>query len=288
MVLFCFLDVNSLPLTRSCYTPPENTIDMAVKEEFIFIKNMNRKDNYSFNMGIPGDTSIGLDFSLIHYNAAEIGGIRPDDILFNFWHFTGEYFDDKLDSGISLVVRIPTGPDAYTDEKSRNLSFGNSELKISPVVSLNCTDHEMLVLNLSYTFREGRGEDLYSGFKINPLKSETYKSLFGLNPFYKNTFLDGENLKNDYASISAGLLSSRLIPWIFFTEIYYSSGIYRGGDGIEHIQIEGAGVNPLLLSAGFKYYFSDSFFVQCSDIVNLLEEEGFIKNKVEIGLNIFF
>ncbi len=288
MVLFCFSDAYSFPLTRSCYTPSENTIDTALKEEFVYIKNMNRKDNFSFNFGIPGDTSLGLDFSLISYSPAETGGGIPGDILFNIWHFTGDYFDDTVKSGLSLVFRIPTGPDAYSDEKCRNLSFGNNEFKIAPVLSFILTRHEILNLNMSYTFREGRGDDLYNGFKVNPLKAETYKAFFGLNPFYDDAFLSGDNLKNDYASIAAGLVSARLLPWVFFTEIYYSSKIYSGSEGHDDLNIEGADVKPLLLSMGVKYVFSDSFFIQISETVNLFNNKGYIKNTLEFSMNIFF
>jgi len=287
MVLFCFSDIYSLPLTRSCYTPAEDKIDMSITEQFIYIENMNRKDNFSFNIGIGSYTSAGFDFSLIHYNSFETGESIPGDILFNLWHFIGEYFDGTFKTGVNLVVMIPTGPDAYTDEKCRNLSFGNNELKITPVLTLNLSSKEILIFNPSYTFREGRGEDLYSGFKLNPMNSETYESCLGLNPFYEDSFLDGENLRNDYASISAGIVTSRIYPLIIFSEVYYSSGITNCGND-DDINIEGAGVNPLLLSAGIKYFFSESFFIQISDIVDLLQNEEYIKNRAEFSLNIFF
>ena len=288
MVLFYFSDVHSLPLTRSCYTPPEDRVDLALKEEFIYIDNMNRKDNFSFNLGLQGDYSIGFDFSLIHYNSYDTGISRPGDILFNLWHFTGNYFDGYIDSGINIVMRIPTGPDAYTSEMCRNLSLGNSELKITPAVSINLTGHEVLLLNLSYIFREAGGENLYSGFKINPAQSETFKSCFGLNPFYKDSFVYHEKLKNDYISVSGGFLTSRLLPCVLFAELYYSTGVYKGDYTREGGNIEGNKVNPLLSSIGIKYFFSDSFFIQGSEVVNFLQMNGYIKNTTEFTLNIFF
>jgi len=288
LVLFCILDTFSLPLTRTSYTLPENKIDLSLREEFIYIENMNRRDNFSLNLGLPGNTSIGFDFSLINYTTFEIGDSIPGDILFNIWHFTGDYFDGTVNSGINLVLRIPTGPDAYISEKSRNLAFGNNEIKITPVLSFNLSDFEVLSVNLSYTFREGRGEDLYSGFKFNLLKSETYKAGFGLNPFYEESFFEGKNLKNDYSSVAGGLITSRLYPWIFFAEIYYSTRLDQGGEYLSNISIEGDQINPLLLSMGAKYSFSDSFFVLVSGMVNLLNDDGYIKNTTEFSLNIFF
>ncbi len=288
MVLFCFSDIKSLPLTKTCYTPSENKIDMLLKEEFIYIDSMNRKDNYSFNLGMPSNSSIGFDFSLINYDSLKVGENKPGDILFNLWHFTGSYFDGAFETGLSVVVRIPTGQNAYNDEKCRNLSFGNSELKFTPVFSFNVSSREILLLNPGYTFREASGENLYSGFRVNPLNRETYKSCLGLNPFYQGSFLEGKRLKNDYASISAGAITSRLYPSVFFIELYYSSRLYRGKEDLMNISIEGDRVSPFLLSVGGKYFFSSSFFFQISDIFTLIGEDGYIKNTAEFGLNIFF
>jgi hypothetical protein len=288
LVLFCFSGAFSLPLSRTVYTLPEEKIDIAFNQELVYIENMNRVDNFVFNLGLPWDTSFGFDFSIIHNDYKKAGSGVPGDILFNLWHFVGDYFDGAVSSGLSIVVRIPTGPDAYVDEKFRNLSYGYSELKFSPVLSFSLSQYEDLIFNLSYTFREGRGEDLYSSLKLNPFNGESYKSVFGLNPCSENSFFEGEKLKNDYASISAGFITSRLHPWIFFSEIYYSSGFYNKNNDTESINIEGNGVNPILLSLGIKYVFSNSFFIQLSDTAPLIQSQGYIKNRVELSLNIFF
>ena len=288
LALFCFSDIYPLPLTRTCYTTPQDTIDITFSEEFIYINSMNRKDIFSFNLGIFRNTSIGLDFSLINYHALDAGENRPGDIFFNFWHYCGDIFNGFIDTGFNIVIRIPAGPDAYTDEKCRNLSFGNNELKLGSVFSFNLSDSETVTLNFNYIFREGRGERLYSGINLNPSKSDTYKSCFGLNPSYEGSFLEGENLKNDYMSISAGVITSALYPWIFFGELYYSARPYRGKDAIEKINIEGDGVNPFLFSMGLKFFFSQSVFLQVSNTLNLMMDEKFIKSSSQFGLNLFF
>ncbi len=288
LVLFCFSDLFSIPLTRTCYTLPEEKIDLAFNQELIYINNMNRLDNFEFNFGLTGDTSFGFDFTMIHYDYSDAGRGVPGDILFNLWHFVGDYFDGAVSTGISFVVRIPTGPDAYLEERVRNLSYGHDEIILSPVFSFSLSDHEDLSFNLSYIFREGRNGDIYSGFNVNPFEREFYKSLLGLNPFYEDAFLEGENLKNDYSSASAAIMTSRLKPWIFFIGIYYSSGFYNKAGYTDSINIEGDGVNPLLLSGGIKYLFSESFFIQISDTAALLQYNGYFKNRVELSLNVFF
>ena len=288
MALFFLSDLYSLPLTRSCYTTPNDKMDLTFKGEFVHIDSIYRKDNFSANIGISNKTNVGFDFSLIHSNFNEISGGEPGDIFFNFWRFLGDFYNDSISSGIGMVIRIPVGADAYIDEKYRNLSFGNNELKIITVFSGKITNKDRMIFNLSYTFRAAKGEDFYGGFKLNPMKSDTYKSFFGLNPFFKGAFLEGERLKNDYAAIAAGFITSRQYPWIFFTEIYYSSRIYQGKDAIERINIEGDNVNPLLLSLGAKYFFSDSFYLEFAGILDLLMNNGYIKGKSEFSINIFF
>ncbi|MCL2155972.1 MAG: hypothetical protein FWH53_09935 [Leptospirales bacterium] len=288
IVLFFLSNLYSLPLTRTCYTAPDDKIDLTFKEEFIHIDSMNRKDNFSLNMGISNKTSIGFDFSFIHSKFHEINSGEFDDIFFNFWHFLGDFYNDSISAGFGMVIRIPTGRDAYIDEKYRNLSFGNDEFKIIAAISNKITNKDRMIFNVSYTFRAAKGEDFYSGFNLNPIKLDTYKSFFGLNPFIEGSFLEGERLKNDYAAIAAGFITSRLYPWIFFSEIYYSSRIYQGKDGIEGINIEGDNVNPLLLSLGMKYFFSDSFYLEFAGILDLLMNDGYIKRRSEFSINIFF
>ncbi len=287
MVLFFFSDSYSLPLTRSCYTPPEDIVDLSLKEEFVYSGKVNRKDDFAFNLGLPGDNSIGFDFSVIHYEVSDTGMSIPGDIFFNLWHFTGDFFDGLMKTGLGVVMRIPTGPDAYADEQCRNLSLGNSELKITPVVSLNLSAKEVLVLNFSYIFREAGGENIYSGFKINPARGETYKSCFGLNPLFRDSFLYHEKLKNDYISVSGGIISSRLYPFVLFTELYCSTGIYKGSYIKQGGDIEGNRTH-LKSSIGVKYFFYRSFYMQGAGIAELLHRDGAVKNTLELTLNIFF
>ena len=288
MVLFFLSDLHSLSLTRSCYTTPDDKIDLTIKEEFIHIDSMNRKDDFSLNIGVSHKTNIGFDFSLIHNKFFEINGGEAGDIFFNFWHFLGDFYDDSFSSGIGMIIRIPTGRNAYIDEKYRNLTFGNDELKLLAVFSKKIASKDRMIFNLSYTFRSAKAEDFYGGFYLNPAKRDTYKSFFGLNPFFKGGFLEGERLKNDYGAIAVGFITSRVYPWIFFSEIYYSSRIYQDKDAIEGINIEGDNVNPLLLSLGTKYFFSDSFYLEFAGILDLLMNDGYIKRKAEFSINIFF
>lgn len=287
LVLFCFLEANSLPLTRTCYTLPEEKVDIALGQELIYSDNLNRLDYFTFSFGLPEDSSFGFNFSLIH-NYNEIREFVPGDILFSLWHFFGDYFSGNVSYGINLVIRIPSGPDVYTNSEVQNISYGHNELTVTPVVTFTLSGYENIVLNMSYTFREGRDEDMYSGFNINPLKEETYKSILGLNPFSENAFLNIERIKNDYVSISAGLITSRFLPWIFIIEMYYSTGFKNRDDIAGGIDIEGSKANPLLLSGGVKYFFSDSLFVQAAEIVTLVDSNRYIKNRVALSLNIFF
>jgi hypothetical protein len=288
MVLFCFTELNSLPLTRSSYTLPEDKIDMSLKSEFIYTGKNSRKDIYDLNIGVTGDSSVGFNFSLIHCDFRDTGLGVSDDILFNFWHFTGDYLGRFLSSGISVVVRVPTGQDAYLDDRYRNLSFGNHEIKFSPVITIRPGLAEYIILNLSYSFREGMDEDFYGGLRINPAKKRTYASFFGLNPFYKGSFLEKKRLENDFVSISGAVLTSRFYPFALFSEIYFSSGVCKTDERRGSLNIEGSGVRPLLLSAGGKYFFNESIYIQIWGAADLLKNQGYIKSRTELSLNAVF
>ena len=90
MALLCFADIYSLPLTKTCYTLPRDKIDIIFREEFIYIDSLNRKDIFSFDIGIFRNTSAGFEFSLINYSASDTWENRPGDVLFNLWHYFGD------------------------------------------------------------------------------------------------------------------------------------------------------------------------------------------------------
>lgn len=277
----------SLPLSRTCYTVPVDTIDFYFGEEFIADSKVHRVDLITLNLGLTDATTLGVRWGVLNYDLA---GNESDsgDLLLELWHYTGRYFDEKLDTGISSSLRIPTGPDPGMDEKWKNLSVGRSELKIGPVLSLRLTEGEVLNLNLNYIFREGRGEDFYGGFRYNLKKSETYKSVFGLNPFFKDSFLSGNRLSDDYITTAFSVIESRLYPFVLYAEVYHAFTDFRSDRDIPEGSVEGEGGSLTILSAGFKYFVRDSFFCNFYGTANPFYTENEHLWSAGAGINVFF
>ena len=133
-------------------------------------------------------------------------------------------------------------------------------------------------LNVLYTFREGSSEDFYGGIYLNPLAAKTYQTIFGLNPFHRDSFLNSERLKNDFGTFALALNTDILYPFIPFVELYWSYRFYQGSISTSDIPIEGCGINPFLFSVGGRYFFSHDIYLGVYSIINLVPQKNYIKS----------
>ena len=279
LFLFCFcLRVDaSLPLAETIYTIPEGKITTGFSEEIIRIDGNYRKEAGSIGIGILPDFSIWYSFDYIHENIINTSASTLGDSFLKIWFYL---FDFKTaHAGLMLDFRLPTGPNAYTNTKWRNLSFGNNELKIGPVSRIDIYKSIYLHLNLFYVFRQGQNEGFYGKLYFNPLKKETFTNLFGLNFKSRDAFLGGGRLKNDYAVYSMAVNTDIVYPVIPYIEFYASHRVYKKqGNENDHIPIEGSAINPVLLSAGARYFFFESVYAGLYYIYNPINEKNYIKD----------
>lgn len=288
MVLILFsTQAFSLPLTRTCYTVPEDNMDLYFGEKLISRRNLNRVDVLIFNLGLTDATTLGIEWNYLNH---DLSGDESEtgDTLLELWHYTGRYLYDRVDSGISFNVRIPTGPESGIDDKWRNLSVGRNEVKITPVLSVRLSEKEMMNFNVSYILREGRDEDFYGAFKGDLKKADTYKSFFGLNPFSEDSFFSGDRLSDDYMSAAVSFVESRLYPVVIFGEIYHAFTDFRKDSDVSLKIDEGEGGGFTNISAGFKYLVIDSFFCIIYGTVNPFYSAGEQRWSSGAGVNIFF
>ena len=278
---FCAEIKAGLPLTETIYTIPESEMSVSMRCEVLRLDDNYRRENYSAGLGLTGDVSAWYSLDYLHNGTFKASSNEIGDSFFKVWFYLGDYFE-KLHAGFLLLFRIPTGPNAYTDEQWRNLSYGKNELKTGPVFRIDLHKSLFMHLNLFYVFRQGEGEGFYDGFYFNLSKKETYSKLFGLNFKSDNTFLSGGRLKNDYAVFSAALNSNIIYPqvsFIPFIEFYTSHRVYKKQSGeYENIPIEGSKINPVLISFGGRYFFSGSMFLGAYYIINPKREKKFIKD----------
>ncbi len=285
MVLILFSPgVYPLPMSRTCYTVPADVLDLYMGEELIADDKTSRIDVINIDLGLNYYTTLGCRWSYLNSDLAEESG-ESGDILVELWRYTGRCLNEKLDTGISFAVRIPSGPDPSEDEEWRNLSVGRNEIKIGPVFSFNLTEKEVLSFNLSYVLSEGEGDDFYGALRGDLQEPDTYKSFFGLNPFYGDSFFSGDRISDDYFTSALSIIEKRLYPAVFYGEMVYTSGNFR--EEREASSADSGG--PLtLLSTGIKYFVRDSAFLHLNVNVNPFYSRGERKWGAGAGLNIFF
>ena len=277
---------NALPLTKTFYTTNENILDFSFFQEIINADNVFRKDVFSLGMGLSGGISADIRFELLHDPGFSVAGNTWGDTFAGISFPAGSAMDKRLKFFYYTRFRVPTGPDPGDDARWANVSLGRNELLTGPGASFRTPGNSLFTFNFFYIFREDGNGNLYEAFRINPLKKETWKTFFGLNPFAKDSFFRSENSPNDYCSAAFSFITSDYYPLVFSGEIYYSHGVRGGGRG--NLPIEGERINPFLLSAGVKYFMRDNLFFQGSCTLTPFRSSGYVKEVWSLGVNIFF
>lgn len=275
---------NTLPLTRTFYAVDENILDFSFSQEIINADQVFRKDVFSLGMGFHSGVSADMRFELLHDPGLPGSENIWGDALGGISFPTGSVMNRRIKFFYYTRFRVPTGPDPKDDAKWANISLGRNELLTGPGASFSTRGNSLFTFNLFYVFREHEIGNLYEPLRINPLKKETWKTFFGLNPFAKESFFRSENSGNDYCSAAFSFIHSDYYPLVCFGEVYYSRGVRGGGD----LPIEGERINPILLSAGVKYFMRDNLFFYGSCALTPFRRSGYVKEVWSLGINIFF
>jgi len=277
----------SMPHTETIGTLPEGTMDLLVNEEFFSHDGGFRRDTFGIGFGIMDSLSAQVYFQYLHDGLASGRNAELGDTFVRLWWYAGGTADGSLRWGMLALFRFPTGPNAYTGERWRTLALGNNELKAGPVAQYEAGPL-VLHANLFWVFREKDREGFYNGFYLDPTEKETYRACFGLNFAKEGAFLSGERLANDYAAASFALNTDAPYPFIPWVSVYASRRFSRIDDDIERIPIEGALVNPLLFSAGGRYFFSYNAFVGVSATVSAVRRRSYPGETVGLELRLQF
>ncbi|HSV97696.1 MAG TPA: hypothetical protein VLM75_12310 [Spirochaetota bacterium] len=277
----------SMPLTETIATLPEGAVELFVDGEFFTHDNGYRRDTLGIGFGIVDRLCARVYFQYLHDGFPSSRDAVVGDTFVRLWWYAGAAAAAAPRWGLLALFRFPTGPNAYTDERWRNLALGNNELKLGPVAQ-----YEVGVLflhaNLFYVFREKNREGFYNGLYLNPVEKETYDKAFGLNFMADGTFLDPGRLENDYAVASLALNTDALYPLIPWISAYASRRFTRVRDEIEEIPIEGALVNPLLFSAGARFFFSYNAFAGISTTVSAVRKRHYPGETIGVEIRLQF
>ena len=256
------ISVSALPLTETIYTIPEDGIEILLHEEIHKINKHYRKDHIGIGFGILPDFSFWFMFDYLHGGVVKLNQSAMGDTFLKLWYYTGDWNNDTIHMGLLLQFRFPTGKNAYNNTKWRNLSLGNNEVKLGLVSQFDILKILYTHFNFFYIFRQGNNEDFYAGFEV---------------------LADAKKFKNDFLSFSIAFNTDLIYPVIPYAEVYGSFRFYRGKIKADDIPIEGAAIDPILISIGLRYFFSNSIFIGFYSILNPLWTENY--TKVVYGLD---
>jgi hypothetical protein len=277
----------SMALTETIGTIPEGKMEVSLRGEYFSHDGGYIRESMGAGFGILPVLSASFQVQYLHDGDLSSGGGEVGDSFIRIWLYLGDFFRNTLHAGALFHFRLPTGPNAYTDPRWRNLSFGNNELKMGPVLQFDA-GRVFIHCNLFYVFRERNREGFYNTIYLNPLERQTYAKVFGLNFLSDKTFLEPERLKNDYAVFGLAVNTDAVHPFIPYAELYTSRRVYRKEYDTDSISIEGAGINPLLLSAGCRYFFSDSTFAGVYLVVNPVREQNYFREVAGVDAGMQF
>ena len=275
-----------MPFTETIHTLPEGAIETLFRAEVLRMDDFSRRERFGIGFGILPRLSAWYSVEYCHTSPDRGGGALGDSFL-RIWYYCGEYFRDRFHVGISSEFRLPSGENAYVNPKWRNLSFGNPELKLGPVVQFDA-GHVFFHGNLFYVLRAAYEEGFYSGFSVNPAKGETWGRFFGLNPGSEEAFLYNERLKNDYVIVSCAVNTDRWYPVLPYCGIYCSSRVYKRTTSYDELPMEGSGAVPVIVYTGVRYFISYQTYAGIFGAVNLHREENYVKEVMGFNFSLQF
>ncbi|NLV67191.1 MAG: hypothetical protein GXY14_05890 [Spirochaetes bacterium] len=286
MVLILFSPVlRALPLTRTLYIAPPDFIDFSVSVDYLFAARQITRERFAACTGLWNGASIAVSFDVLGMGV--IGREKPGDSSFELIASINPLTSDRVRTAFYCSILLPTGPDAYIREDYRAAAFGRNEISVGPLMAFDFRNDLAGFLNFIYTFREGESGGFYSGFRIDPSESGTYRSLLGLNPFCCDSFMYYKKMSDDYVTLASAAVYSGLFPLVTFLEMRSSLTVAVSGGG-DVPDAARSGVNPFIAGAGLKYFIVDSFFAQIYGAINPVRESGGVRWRTGLLFNLIF
>ncbi len=275
-----------MPLTETIHTLGEGEFEIAAGAALIRSDSLFRRESATLGLGVLENLSAWYTVQYLHRESGNSGDALGDSFL-KLWYYLGHWRDGRFHAGLAMMFRLPTGPGVYGNAEWRNAALGVNEMmggaafqwNIPPVFLHGCA---------FYVCRQAEGEDFYQGLNINPGRKKTFTSLAGLNPWSGGAFLHRNRLKNDYASVSLAVNTLLAYPILPFLEAYYSHRVYPRRTENDSIPVEGAGVDPLLLCAGGRFFFNHRGFLEAYCVFSLPRRDGFLREIIGVSASLVF
>ncbi len=279
MALFVFMvtishsQATGRPLTPSMYTVDEGSIEGYSGIDIIQTKSTYSKETMQIQTGILPGTDIRFSASLLQASLHTLSNNTMGDCAVGIWHSFGLLCDTVV-SGILIELGLPTAPDAYYNETTMPTESGFTTFSLRFVAAYN--KHSLtLLFSGCYTFMPQPGESVFEGLSFNVTRSNTWSSLFGLNPFKKDSMLYYRKLTNDvaYFSLTAVYEIFPLMPYLSFCvgDRINDSPVY----GEHGLPVLYKGYNDtlfLVTSPGVRYFFSEKTYIGIGLVYNALRD----------------
>lgn len=259
------------PLTPSLYTVDEGSIEGYVGIDLIQTKLAYTKEYLNLNTGVLPVTNIRFSASMLQDNIHELSNNTIGDCSIGIWHSFGLIFN-TVSSGMLIEVGLPTAPDAYYTETTFPTESGFTTLALRFVAAYTNNSITM-IFSGCYMLIPESGESVFEGLSFNVLRFSTWSSLFGLNPFKKDTMLYYKKLSNDIVSFSSTAVYNMypVMPYLSFSF----------GDRINNTPVYGEHGLPVLYkgyndtiflvsSLGIRFFFSEKNYIGTGLVYNIL------------------
>ncbi len=292
MLILIFLSqvhIHPLPLTETCYIIPDGEIEFLFQEQLHKLNNFYRAEQISLGFGIIQNLSMTLYSQLLHQGSYTNGNKTAiGDSFMKISYFLGRYYHEIINLGLIIKFRFPTGEDSYIDNRWGDINFGKNELKIGPVARLKLNRALNIHMSLFYLMRESENESFYSGFKVNLIRLESYKSFFGFNPYAEGAFFEKKRLMNDYFIFNIAINTEFLLPVLPFIEIQFSRRVRETSRPAHEHEPLPLNSEPILISAGSRYFFSLSNYLGLYGLINPADSKKNLKWLIGIEGGLLF
>ncbi|MGB4268723.1 MAG: hypothetical protein WBK20_06030 [Spirochaetota bacterium] len=282
MALFVFMvtisssQTTGRPLTPSMYTVDEGSIQWYLGIDVIQTKSTYSKENIQVQTGILPGTDIRFSASLLQASLHELSNNIMGDCAIGIWHSFG-LLCNTVASGMLIELGLPTATEAYYNETTIPTESGFTTFSLRFVAAYN-KDSLIMLFSGSYTFMPESGESIFEGLSFNVTRVKTWGSLFGLNPFKKDSMLYYRRLTDDIASFSLTAVYEifPVMPYLSFCvgDRINNSPVY-GEHGLP-VLYKGYNDTLFLVTAlGVRYFFSEKTYIGIGLEYNALRDYNY-------------
>ena len=288
LALFIFsIPAYSHPSVVKSYNIPLNKIELKIEEKMFSSEFSMEK--ITLGTGILPYLTMWFSLDYLHDSIIKNKENNVGDASIQILYYSRAFFKNKMNLSWFFKFLIPTGPNAFLEEKWRGYAFGNSELLFGPILQIELTEGFDVHFNVLYVFRQDQSEDFFGGFNVNVADEDAWKRIFGFNPTYKENFFHKNRFFNDSLICSFQINNAKLYPFLPAIDFYISKRLFTDKNKSYEKHIEGYFVDPLIItSLLLKYFININSFIGITYSYALYSSEFYPKHCFSFHSAAFF